>query len=166
MQPYQIIVMGVSGCGKSTVAKQLATKLGYLYADGDSYHPKTNIQKMQQGIALTDQDRQGWLVTLNQQLQQANTGIVLACSALKPDYRKTLIQKVKNPIFVYLKGDFNTIWIRYKERKNHYFQGKDMLKSQFAILVEPTGANVFTLDIKKPVAELVNEVYIGLQDKL
>lgn len=154
---YQLIVMGVSGCGKSTVGEQLANRLGYSYHDGDSYHPPENIAKMQRGEPLNDNDRQGWLETLNQILQKESTGTVLACSALTPSYRQILANNVGNPIFVYLQGDFDTIWQRHKKRQNHYFKGKSMLESQFATLVEPTGDNVVTINVGLSIDEIVEQ---------
>lgn len=161
----QIIVMGVSGCGKSTVGEALAKQLGYPYHDGDSYHPVENIEKMRQGKPLTDIDRQGWLKTLNQVLLSEDNGVVLACSALKPEYRQMLSSELTQPIFVYLKGDFDTIWQRHKQRKNHYFQGQSMLKSQFNTLVEPTGDNVITVDVSLSVEKIVQQVSNTLHDR-
>lgn len=162
---FQLIVMGVSGCGKSTIGEALAEQLGYPYHDGDSYHPAENIDKMRQGQPLTDADRQGWLKTLNHVLLSEDNGVVLACSALKPDYRQILTSELKRPIFVYLKGNFDTIWQRHKNRKNHYFQGKSMLKSQFNTLVEPTGDRVITVDISLNVGQIVQQVSEILQNK-
>lgn len=162
MKPYQLIVMGVSGCGKSTVGEFLASKLGYCYHDGDSYHPKANIEKMQKGEPLNDEDRQGWLEVLNDVLYKENKGAVLACSALKQNYRKTLIQRLENPVFIYLKGDFETIWMRHKKRENHYFQGKKMLESQYEILEEPVADNVITVDVRLSVEEIAQQVLKAL----
>ncbi len=155
---YKIIVMGVSGCGKSTVAQAVAKKLGYQYIEGDEYHPQENIDKMREGIPLTDEDRQGWLETLNNLLINEPAGATLASSALKPQYRTSLTNGVDDALFVYLKGDFDTIWERHKKRKNHFFNGKEMLKSQFDTLVEPTGDNVITVDVRLSVKKIVEAV--------
>lgn len=165
MASYQLIVMGVSGCGKSTVAELLATKLGYSYYDGDDYHPKENIEKMQKGNPLSDADRQGWLGILNDILQKHEEGTVIACSALKKSYREKLTQKLTNPIFVYLQGDFETIWVRHQQRANHYFQGKKMLESQYEILEEPDEDNVITVDVEKLPEKIVQEVFEQLNNK-
>lgn len=157
-ESFQLVVMGVSGCGKSTVARALARRLGYQYIDGDDYHPQANIEKMQQGIPLTDADRQGWLETLNQHLITAQTGTALACSALTPKYREILTHNVKNVLFVFLKGDFETIWQRHQSRKNHFFTGKAMLENQFQTLIEPTGNNVITVDVRLSIDEIVSNV--------
>ncbi len=161
----QIIVMGVSGCGKSTVGQALAKRLSYPFYDGDDFHPKKNIEKMQQGTPLTDTDRQGWLETLNKVLLSESNGVVLACSALKPDYRQTLIRHLERPLFVYLKGDFDEIWVRHKNRKNHYFQGRAMLQSQFDTLIEPAGNNVITVSVTLNVKEIVEKICRVLQGK-
>lgn len=161
---FQIVVMGVSGCGKSTVGKELSKALDYTFYDGDDYHPQANIAKMQQGIPLDDMDRQDWLVTLNNLMCDDANGLVLACSALKQQYRETLIKNVSSPVFIYLKGDFSTIWARHEKRQDHYFQGKDMLKSQFDTLQEPMWGNVITVDVSLTVEEVVAEVMSFLND--
>lgn len=155
---FQLIVMGVSGCGKSTVAKALSAHLNYPYLEGDTFHPPENIKKMREGQPLNDNDRQGWLETLNDLLQQEHGGAVLSCSALKPSYRDTLITNISNPIFVYLKGDFNTISQRLSSREGHFFHGNNMLQSQFDTLVEPMGNNVITVDVRLPVSAMVEQV--------
>ncbi len=160
---YQLIVMGVSGCGKSTVGQALAKRLNYPFYDGDDYHCQANVAKMQSGTPLTDADRADWLKTLNQVLLSEPNGVVLACSALKPSYRRILTKALTLPVFVYLKGDFDTIWQRHQQRSQHYFQGKAMLESQFDTLIEPTEDNVITLDVRLSVEELVNETVAQLK---
>ncbi len=161
---FHIIVMGVSGSGKSTIAQALAQELDYRYIEGDEYHPPENIAKMRQGIPLTDEDRQGWLETLNNILINEQSGTTLASSALKPQYRTALTNDVKNPLFVFLKGDFDTIWQRHQQRQNHFFNGKEMLQSQFDILVEPTGDNVITVDVRQPVSEMVTQAVEAIEE--
>lgn len=155
---YQIIVMGVSGCGKSTVGKVLAKRLAYPFHDGDDYHPQANIDKMRQGHPLTDADRAVWLQTLHDSVLCQNDGVVLACSALKPAYRNTLTAGLQQPLFVYLKGSFDDIWQRHQHRQGHYFQGQSMLKSQFDTLVEPTGDNVISVSVNLTIAQIVDSV--------
>ncbi|PIE44909.1 MAG: gluconate kinase [Gammaproteobacteria bacterium] len=150
--------MGVSGCGKSSVASALAERLGYQYIDGDDYHPQANIDKMRQGIPLNDADRQGWLETLNQLLVNASSGTALACSALTPKYRAILTHNVKNAHFVFLKGDFDTIWQRHQQRKHHFFKGKAMLEDQFQTLSEPSGDNVISVDVRLSINAIVDMV--------
>ncbi|PIE44997.1 MAG: gluconate kinase [Gammaproteobacteria bacterium] len=154
----QLIVMGVSGCGKSTVAEALAKHFGYPYLEGDSYHSIANIDKMRRGQPLNDDDRQGWLETLNSLLKKQTGGVVLSCSALKPLYRTILCDGISNPVFVYLKGDFDTILTRLQTREGHFFQGQAMLQSQFDTLIEPTGNNVITVDIRLSISEIVTQV--------
>lgn len=117
---------------------------------------------MRQGQPLNDQDRQGWLTTLSTLLQQQTQGAVLACSALKPAYRDALMAGVANPKFIYLKGDFDTIWERHQQRENHYFTGKRMLESQYDILVEPEGEHVITVDVTLSVDAIANQVAAAL----
>ncbi|WP_434361786.1 gluconokinase [Parasalinivibrio latis] len=137
MDDKKILVMGVSGCGKSLIGSALAEALGFQFFDGDDYHPKENVEKMRNGIPLLDEDRIGWLKTLNLILNMENE-VVIACSALKPQYRDILRDGNENLTVVYLQGEFETIWRRYQKRNDHFFNGYEMLKSQFATLVEPS----------------------------
>lgn len=143
-QPPLVIIMGVSGVGKTTVGKRLADSLGLSFADADDYHPKKNIDKMSQGIALTDSDRQPWLALLNKRiLNHQETGLVLACSALKEDYRRQLSSSIEDRVnWVYLKGDYALIYQRMQDREDH-FMSAEMLQSQFDTLEEPDNAIVF-----------------------
>lgn len=142
----KIVVLGVSGSGKSLIGKRLADTLGYPFFDGDDYHCDANIEKMSKGIPLSDSDRLGWLATLNELLKD-NECAVVACSGLKPAYREMLRKDLDEVSMVYLKGDFDTIWQRHQKRDGHYFKGQDMLKSQFATLIEPTKTEAFIVDI-------------------
>lgn len=157
MNTHKIVVMGVSGCGKSSVGKHLADQLQLTFFDGDDYHSSENVSKMSQGIALTDQDRYSWLKTLGELLNQ-NSNVVLACSALTSEYR--VILKKNNPdlLFIYLKGDFDTIWKRHSQRENHYFRGKEMLESQFDTLQEPTKNEAVMIDIRQSVNDIVADI--------
>ena len=133
------VVMGVSGCGKTTVGKLLASKAGIPFVDADAFHPKENIQKMTNGIALTDIDRKPWLENLNRELQQKSqtTGAVLACSALKETYRTMLSKDIESLQWIYLKGDYELIQKRMQQRVQH-FMNVNLLQSQFDTLEEPT----------------------------
>lgn len=134
-----IVVMGVSGVGKSTLGVALADSLGWEFLEGDEYHPKENIEKMQQGQALEDEDRWAWLHRINRvirQKQKAGVNTVLACSALKESYRNILRQDVQALEFVYLDGDFETIQKRLTSRTDH-FMPSSLLKSQFDTLEKP-----------------------------
>ncbi len=156
-----IILMGVSGSGKTTVGKLLARRTGLPFFEGDSYHPQTNVKKMSAGIPLDDEDRRPWLVTLHElirtNLEQGHS-LVLASSALKKKYRTILRGDLgKKVIFVYLKGDYATIHQRMKERPEH-FMNADMLLSQFAALEEPESGEALVISIDQPIPAIVEKI--------
>lgn len=155
-QNRKIVVMGVSGCGKSTVGEHLATELGLEYKDGDELHPQSNIDKMASGQALDDDDRAWWLVQVGKWLRDRDSGVI-ACSALKRSYRDLIRTKAPGTIFVHLHGDYELLLSRMNSRENH-FMPSTLLDSQFATL-EPLGedeeAKVF--DIALSVDEIVAE---------
>ena len=131
--------MGVSGSGKSTVGKALASALEIPFYDADDFHPQDNIVKMEQGIPLQDLDRESWLETLSKNLTQweVATGAVLACSALKEMYRTALYSGVNNDMtWVYLYGRSELIKERMAGRRGHYFK-PELLDSQLADLEPP-----------------------------
>jgi carbohydrate kinase (thermoresistant glucokinase family) len=134
-----LVVMGVSGSGKSTIAAMLAHRLHWLYEDGDWFHPKKNIEKMHQGEQLNDADRWPWLHAIADWIdatrRSGNRGIV-ACSALKRAYRDILIGQRQDVRLIYLKGDQNLIAQRIAARADHFMPPK-LLDSQFAALEEP-----------------------------
>ena len=138
-----IIVMGVSGSGKTVVGQELAAVLNFAFTDADEFHSEANVTKMKNGIALSDAERLPWLLSMRaaiEEWQGDERGHVLACSALKASYRKILATD-SAVAFVYLKGDFNLIKQRLSERKGHFFN-PDLLRSQFAALEEPQHAIV------------------------
>lgn len=154
--------MGVAGSGKTTIGKALAEALGWSFYDGDDFHPPENVAKMAQGIPLDDADRAPWLTTLHDLIASClanDKPVVLACSALKQRYRDQL--SAGNPCteFVYLKGDFQTILERMKQRRGHYMK-PEMLQSQFAALEEPTDA--LTLDIREDVGKMIVKIISSL----
>jgi 6-phosphogluconate dehydrogenase len=150
------VIMGVSGCGKTTVGKLLATKMELPFLDADAFHPQENIQKMAQGIALTDVDRQPWLEQLNTTLKtHATTGVVLACSALKESYRDLLSKGITNLQWIYLKGDFKLIQQRMQQRQQH-FMDVNLLQSQFDTLEAPNYG--WHLSITNSPEEIVNQI--------
>jgi gluconokinase len=134
-----IILMGVSGSGKTTIAERLAQALGWPFYEGDQFHPPANIAKMQQGIPLTDEDRWPWLQALRTRIEtciQQGVSAVLACSALKQAYREYLVIDEAEVKLVYLKGDYDLIHKRLAQRRGH-FMPPELLASQFATLEEP-----------------------------
>ena len=136
-----IVVMGVSGSGKSTVGSQLAIELGWMFFDADNLHNEANRNKMSLGIPLTDDDRSTWLTSLRELIQKSiksETSIILACSALKESYR-ALLNVDEQVKFVYLKGSYAEIESRMKHRAGHFMPVK-LLKSQFETLEEPRDA--------------------------
>jgi gluconokinase len=142
-----IVVMGVSGSGKTTVGSQLAQQLGWPFADADDYHSPGNVEKMRSGLPLTDTDRAQWLDTLRSLISgwiAAQTNAVLACSALKQTYREHL--RVDEQVrFVYLKASEDLLSQRLLERQGHYMK-RQMLESQLATLEEPNDAIVINVN--------------------
>lgn len=137
-----IIIMGVSGVGKSTVGAVLAERLGWSFRDADDYHPEANIEKIRRGIPLTDDDRKPWLASLRELIRDSGgTGMVLACSALKQSYRDFLKDGREDVAFVFLKGSHDLIEKRLEGRKDH-FAGPGILESQLRDLEEPEDALV------------------------
>jgi gluconokinase len=158
--PEKIIVMGVSGCGKSSIGARLAEQLGLRFFDGDDFHPIENVTKMSQGRPLNDEDRAEWLATLNRLLNQEARAVV-ACSGLKPHYRSQLTDG-NDATIVYLKGDIETIWSRHQAREGHFFAGKSMLESQFRDLVEPDTAEAIHIDIRQSKEAIVEAIIKAL----
>ena len=152
------VLMGVSGCGKSSVGQLLANELGWRFADADAYHPNANVNKMREGLALNDDDRAPWLNRLNAVLKHSvakQDPIVLACSALKQRYRDALSNQLESIAFVHLSGSYDLIESRMKLRAGHYMP-PSLLRSQFAALEPPSG--VLTLDINQPIQSLVTQI--------
>ena len=158
----KLVLMGVSGCGKSSIGAALAQKLSIPFFDGDDYHSAQNVAKMESGQPLTDEDRQSWLSTLNALIHQ-KPALVLACSALKKQYREQLTTGNPELKFLYLHGDFDTIWQRLSARDNHYFKGKTMLESQFQTLEAPTEQEAITLDIRLSPNEIIEQAVKALE---
>jgi gluconokinase len=152
-----VVVMGVCGCGKTTVGQAVADALGWHFLDADAFHPPENVAKMAAGTPLTDEDRWPWLDRLRDELRAIDArgeSVVLACSALRSAYRRRLAQ-AGDVRFVYLKGDRATIAPRLVARAGHYMPAS-LLDSQFAVLEEPTDA--ITIDAAAPLGTQISEV--------
>jgi len=161
-----VVLMGVSGSGKTTIGTLLAQRTGTAFADADDYHPQANKQKMASGQPLNDEDRAPWLETLNGLLQQwhlSGKGGVLACSALKEKYRETLAKGLPRGTvkFVLLDGSKELISERLATRK-HEFMNSALLDSQFATLEPPSDALRIVND--KPPEEIVDEILEQVQN--
>lgn len=151
-------IMGVSGSGKSTFGKLWAEEMGIPFVDGDDFHPEANIQKMASGQALNDHDRQGWLKAIHQYVLPftKTSGLVVACSALKDQYRKLLAEGIeKQVVWVFLHGSFELILKRMNDRSEH-FMPPALLQSQFDTLEIPKDAIV--LDIQESPAVLIHHL--------
>jgi len=160
----KVVVMGVSGCGKSLTGTRLAQELGVPFFDADDYHSRANVEKMAAGIPLTDEDRLGWLDDLAELIRREEGGLVLACSALKRAYRDRLQAHSPETRFVYLRGDFETIWSRHASRTDHYFNGRSMLESQFDLLEEPgPEENAITVDVSGTPEQVIRHCLAGLR---
>ena len=156
--PDIFVVMGVSGCGKSTVGAKLAAALGVPFLEGDGLHPARNVARMAAGFALSDEDREGWLRSLAErigQARQARRGLVLSCSALKRSYRDILRRGAADIHFVHLHGEPALLQARMASRTGHYMP-MSLLASQLETL-EPPGAdeNAHTFDVASPPEEIV-----------
>jgi carbohydrate kinase (thermoresistant glucokinase family) len=161
----QIIVMGVSGSGKSTIGALIAGALGVPFVDGDSLHPQSNIEKMAGGRPLNDDDRWPWLATVGKTLADAGrqgTGMVVACSALRRAYRDAILQAAPNARFVHLAGSREVLASRLEGRSDH-FMPPALLDSQFATL-EPLEESEpgIVVDIDQAVPAIVSEAVAAL----
>lgn len=150
------MIMGVAGCGKSSVAAALAADLALPLVEGDAHHSAANLDKMRRGIALTDADRDGWLGALAGELRaHAASGVVLTCSALKRKYRDRLRAAAPGLRFVWLQIDPATALERVAARGERHFFSTDLVQSQFAALEAPDGEpGVLTLAATEPVDTL------------
>lgn len=152
-----VIVMGVTGAGKSTIGQLLARELGWQFSDADDYHPIANVEKIRRGIPLDDDDRRPWLDRLHKVIADwvsHHQNVVLACSALKQTYRQQL--RVSEEVrFVYLKGSATLIAKRLRSRHGH-FANEQILAGQFADLEEPPDA--LTVEISGAPAQIVVEI--------
>lgn len=162
----RVVVMGVSGCGKSSVGAALAQALGGTYVDGDDLHLPESVAKMARGEPLTDDDRWPWLDRVAACLSDAPDTMILGCSALKRRYRDRIRDKTVQPVrFVHLVGDRALIAARMAERTGHYMP-TSLLDSQFAALEPPDpDEKAVTVDIDQPVDAIVTAAIAGLERK-
>ncbi|MPY26544.1 gluconokinase [Shewanella psychropiezotolerans] len=161
-----IIVMGVCGCGKSTVGSQLAEMIGAKFIDGDDLHPKANIIKMAKGKPLNDQDRGPWLERIRDaaySIETKNETGIIVCSALKKSYRDLIRDGNKNVYFVHLYGDMALILDRMRQRKGHFMK-ESMVKSQFNTLEDPQlESKVMVVNIDGSQEEVISRSMIALK---
>ncbi|MFT5225696.1 MAG: gluconokinase [Polaribacter sp.] len=165
MKPRLILVMGVSGSGKSSIALSLANALDGTCLDADDYHSENNIDKMSRGEALTDADRWPWLQHFAAIMAEQKTVAVGACSALRKKYRQRLVTAAGEPIlFVYLEGRKSLIRQRMAQRKTH-FMPDSLLDSQFATL-EPPGTDelAISVDIQGSVSQITDQIVHQLRE--
>lgn len=160
--------MGVSGSGKSTVARALAAALQVTFVEGDDLHPPANVQRMAAGIPLTDHDRQDWLAAIGDRLAAAHAagrGTVVACSALKRRYRDQLRERAPGLKLVHLHGDAPLLEERLRHRAGHYMP-PSLLPSQLEALELPQpDEDALVLDIRTPPARIVEAALAGLQER-
>jgi len=163
-----IVIVGVSGSGKTVVGKSLAARLGWAFEDADDWHSPANIEKMRSGLPLTDDDRRQWILSLRDAIRNwiaDKRNVVLACSALREGYRAGLGEGDPNREslrFVYLKGTYEEIDRRLRSRVGH-FMPESLLKSQFAALEEPGPSEALVVDVDQPVVTIVSAIIQGLR---
>lgn len=166
ISPCALVVVGVSGSGKSTIGEALAERLGWRYEDGDGFHPASNVAKMSAGEPLTDNDRRPWLQAIADEIDRAcNNGerVVIACSALKRAYRDILLHARTDVRLVFLNGTQELIASRLAARKGH-FMPPGLLASQFRTLEPPEpGEHAITVSIDAPVETIVDDIIRQLE---
>lgn len=159
LKQASIVMMGVAGCGKSSLGVAVAQQLGLPLIEGDDHHSAESLSKMRNGIALTDADRDGWLTTLGAQLSSQPNGVVLTCSALKRVYRERLRHAAPSLRFVYLDINHSQALARVTARAAEHFFSTSLVDSQFATLEVPTSeAGVLRVDAMAPLADLQAQV--------
>lgn len=161
----RLVLMGVAGCGKSSIGAALSVALQVPYVDGDDLHPAANVEKMRQGIPLTDSDRWPWLGRVADCLQD-NAPVIVGCSALKRAYRDHIRAGVRGKVsFVHLSGSRDVIAARMAGRTGHYMP-LSLLDSQFAALERPGPDEAVTVDIDQPMADIVAQILVALKGEV
>jgi gluconokinase len=164
---HSVVVMGVAGCGKSSLGAALARAEGTLLIEGDEHHSAANLGKMEQGIPLSDADRQGWLDALAAELRARPRGAVLTCSALKRAYRERLRSAAPGLRFVYMEIDPAAARARIEARRDSHFFSPALVDSQFATLESPVGEpGVLRVDALAPLAQLQRQVSAWLRQEV
>lgn len=162
------VVMGVSGSGKSLIGSRFAHALELDFVEGDDFHPAENIQRMSSGIPLTDDDRTGWLRALARRIRvasDADTGVVISCSALKRAYRDILREGSDNVRFIFLRGSHELIAHRIAHRGDDHFMPLSLLDSQFAILEVPLqDERVWVCDVSNSPEQIVDDLVARTSD--
>jgi carbohydrate kinase (thermoresistant glucokinase family) len=162
---HALIIMGVSGSGKSTVGEALAKRLGWRFEDGDSFHPPSNVAKMKAGHPLDDADRKPWLEAIAAEIERVaakRQRVIIACSALKRAYRDILVGGRHDVLIIFLDGSEQLIASRLRQRKGH-FMPPGLLASQFEALEEPsTDEHVLSVSIDADVGTIVDEIVRNL----
>jgi gluconokinase len=156
-----VILMGVSGCGKSTIGAELSCLSRIPYSDGDDLHPSANVEKMRSGLPLDDADRLPWLEECGRSVAQARSGLILGCSSLKLSYRDTLRKNAfpVQPIFVYLEGNREALLQRLQKREGHYMPAS-LLDSQLAALEPPEPfEGAIIVGIERPAKDLAERIF-------
>ena len=159
-----IYIMGVSGCGKTTIGKLLSQKIAIPFFDGDDFHSAANVEKMKAGEPLNDEDRSDWLQKINEfafEQQQLN-GAIIACSALKEKYRIVLNNGIAKPVWIFLQGSYQIIFQRLQNRHGHYMPAT-LLQSQFSNLEIP--ANTVSINIENEPETIVELIIDRLYEK-
>ena len=155
-----LILMGVSGSGKTTVGMRLADALDWDFVDGDDFHPAANVEKMKRGVPLTDEDRWPWLQAIRDFIHERlsnDAPAIVACSALKAAYRDVLLEGNPGAQIVYLKGSYDLIRRRMETRENHFFD-PHLLDSQFEALEEPGSEAALTIDVDASPTAIVRTI--------
>lgn len=158
-----IVVMGVSGCGKSTIGSALAERLGCPFLEGDDFHPRENKVKMGDGIPLNDHDRKGWFTAIRDALEKESDLVIVSCSALKQKYRDFFSELHRPVVYLHLTGDRSLLEERIGSRSGHFFDSK-LLDSQIETLEPPSDDELaVSIEISDTVENIVNSCIHGLK---